>query len=293
MRTLIVEESLTPVIINESMQQARAVLKKQGIPEQDSRFQQLKQMLLDDNKIGYVGKFTKWIFEDRESWDKLIEVYDMVKKHTHQVPPIDTFKKLEDLFDYLQGSTITVAANKALKAIEKRLIYFKMDPRQKEKLNALLEMNVKYVDQLFDFYNKKGRKFKSFADLFEESQALIKNLSGGFNLQQMKKKIKDTKSNVEISLERPDLLVIRPIDYEASCALGSRNWCISYSKNYWDSYADVFSNQYFIYDFTKDLSNKKSMIGVTVNPDGSFKASHFKDDSQASKEYIDTLFSNE
>jgi len=293
MRTVIVKESLVPILLKESMQQARAVLKIVGIPEQDPRFQELKQMLLDDNKIGYVGKFTKWVFQDRESWEKLIEVYEMVKNHPHKVPPIDTFKKLEDLFDFLQGSEISAQTNKALKAVKKRLIYFKMTDREQEKLNSMLELNIKYVNQLSDYYEKKGRKFKSFGDLYNESEALIKNLSGGFNMDSMKKKIKDTKSNVEIVLERPDLLVIRPIDYEASHALGSNSWCISYSKNYWDSYADVFSNQYFIYDFTKPLSDKKSMIGVTVNPDGSFKASHFKDDSVASKEYIDKLFSDD
>jgi len=293
MRTLIVEEKLLPVILNENMQQARSILKKQKIQEQDPRFQQLKQMLLDDNRIGYVGKFTKWIFQDRESWEQLMEVYEMVKNHPHKVPPIDTFSKLEDLFDYLQGSTITVAANKALKAIQKRLIYFKMTDAQKDKLNNLLELNINYVDQLFDFYEKKGRKFKTYQDLYGESEALIKNMSGGFNLEAIKKKIKDKKANIEVTLERPDLFVIRPIDYEASCALGSQSWCISYSKSYWDSYADVFSNQYFIYDFTKPISDKKSMIGVTVNPDGSFKASHFKDDSSAPKDYIDTLFSEE
>lgn len=291
MRTLIVKEKLIPIILNESMQQARAVLKKQNIPEQDPKFQELKQMLLDDNKIGYVGKFTKWIFQDREPWEKLIEVYEMVKNHPHKVPPIDTFKRLEDLFDFLQGSAINVKASKAIKAIEKRLIYFKLDPIQKEKLEKILELNVNYVDQITDFYNKKGRKFKSFEDLYKETESLIQNLSGGFNLTQMKKKIKDNKCNVEIVLERPDLLVIRPIDYGASKVLGSNNWCISYSKNYWDSYADVFSNQYFIYDFSKQLSDKKSMIGVTVNPDGSFKASHYKDDSVAPKDYIDNLFS--
>jgi hypothetical protein len=274
--------------LNENMQQAKSILKKLGVPETDSRFQEIKRMLLDDNRIGYIGKFTKWVFLDRESMSKLIEVYDMVKQHPSPVPPIDTFKKIEDLFDFLQGSGISIKVNQVTGAIPSRA-------RQNvtDKLKKMIELNIKYAPQLRDFYSKKGGKFKTAADLYDSTEALIKNLSGGFNLESMKKKIKETKSNVEIMLDHPDILVIRPMDYEASHALGSQSWCISYSKNYWDSYADVFSNQYFVFDFTKALSDKRSMIGATVNPDSSFKACHYKDDSVCNADYLTKLLSSE
>lgn len=288
----IVKENLFETL-NENMQQARSILKNLKIPEEDPKFQELKQMLLDDNRIGYIGPFTKWIFKDREPWDKLIEVYEMVKNHPHKVPPIHKFKTLESLFDFLQSSEITSKTSKAIKDLKKRIIYFKLSSDQEKKLDNLLELNVKYIDSISNFYNKKGRKFKSFVDLFNETESLINNLSGGFNLAAMKNKIKKTNSDVDIMLERPDLLVLRPNNYKTSCALGSNSWCISYSKNYWDNYVDVFSNQYFIYDFTKSLSDKKSMIGVTVNPDTSFKAAHFKDDSTCSNDYLEKVLSLE
>ncbi len=283
---LIVRENLYG-LLNENMQQARAILAKMRIPEEDPRFQQLKQMLLKDNRIGYVGKFTKWLFQDREPWDKLLEVYEMLKSHPTKVPPIDTFKTIEDLFDFLQGSGIGTKVSQVINSIPSRA-----RQHASAELKKLIELNIKYADALKDFYSKKGGKFKDSRSLYNETDALIKNLSGGFNLEAIKKKIKDKKCAVEIILERPDLLVIKPLDYSASNALGSSSWCISYSKNYWDSYADVFSNQYFIYDFTKSLSDKKSMIGVTVNPDATFKASHFKDDSVAPRDYIDDLLSD-
>jgi len=274
-------------LLNENMQQARVILAKMRIPEEDPRFQQLKQMLVKDNRIGYIGKFTKWLFQDRESWEKLIEVYQMLQNHTAKVPPIDTFKTIEDLFDFLQGSGIETKVNQTINSIPSRA-----RQHANKELRKLIELNIKYAPALKDFYSKKGGKFKDAKSLYAETDALIKNLSGGFNLDAIKKKIKDKKYNVEVILERPDLLVIKPFDYSASNALGSSSWCISYAKNYWDSYADVFSNQYFIYDFTKSLSDKKSMIGVTVNPDGSFKASHFKDDTVAPRDYIEDLLSD-
>jgi len=278
----IVKETL---FLNENMQQAKSILKKMKTDENDPRFTQLKRMLLQDNAIGYIGRFTKWLIEDREPWEKLVELYDMLKSHPSKVPPIDTFKTLENAFDFLQGSEISTKTNQVVNAIPSRA-------RQNvtDKLKKLIELNIKYADQIKDFYSKKGGKFKNENDLYNETSALIKNLSGGFNIDSIRQKIKATKSNVKLILERPDLLVIQPLDYEASKSLGSSSWCISYSKSYWDSYADVFSNQYFIYDFSKDPGDKKCMIGVTVNPDGGFKASHFKDDSVAPKDYLDDLF---
>lgn len=271
-------------LLNENMDQARSILKRLKIPEQDPRFQELKEILLKDNKIGYIGKFTKWFFEDREPMNKIMEVYEMLKNHPTKVPPIDTFKTLENLFDFLQGSGISTKVNQVINSIPSQARKHVTD-----KLKKLIELNIKYASALIDFYSKKGGRFKNPDTLFKETKDLIENLSGKFNLETYKKKIKDKGLNVEIMLESPDILVIRPLDYEASCELGSKSWCISYSKNYWDSYADIFSNQYFIYDFTKNIDDKKSMIGVTVNPDGTYKAAHFKDDSPAPHDYIKNL----
>jgi len=271
--------------LNEDMQQARAILKKLKIPESDPRFQELKDMLVKDNKIGYIGKFAKWVFKDGEPWNKLIEVYDMLKSYPHKIPPIHTFKSLENLFDFLQGSEIDFKVKKIINQIPSRA-----RKHVTPKLEKLIELNITYGDHLRDFYAKKGGKFKNSQDLYNETEALINNLSGGFNLDKIKEKIAKNNLKVEIALERPDLLVLQPKNYIASKALGARSWCISYSEPYWNSYVDVFSNQYFIFDFSKSLSDKKSMIGVTVNPDKSFKAAHFKDDSVCSNSYMKTIF---
>jgi hypothetical protein len=271
-------------LLNENMDQARSALKRVHIPELDPRFQELKQMLLDDNKIGYIGKFTKWLFEDHESWEKITEIYDMLKAHPTKVPPINTFKKLEDLFDFLQGSAIDTKLNQVINAIPSNA-----RKNVSDKLKKLIELNIKYANAIKDFYSKKGGKFNNSQDLYNDTVALIENLSGKFNLETILKKIKDTKSKVEILLALPDILVIRPLDYHASNELGSKSWCISYSQNYWDSYADAFSTQYFIFDFSKSIDDKKSMIGITVNPDGSYKAAHFKDDSVCPTDYAKSL----
>lgn len=297
-------------LIIENMQQAKAILKKQNISENDPRFLELRELLgvatepymkakygdvegmkrfkSQKGRMGYMGKFAKWIFKERESFDKVKEAFELLINHPTKVPNIDTFKTVEDLYDFLQGSEIDTKVNQIITQIPSRARKHASD-----KLKKLIELNTQYEKQLKDFYAKKGGKFRNSEDLYNETESLIKNLQGGFNLDAIKRKIAETNSNVEIALERPDFLVIRPLDFKASCALGSRHWCISTTESYWNQYADVFSNQYFIFDFTKDISDKRSMIGVTVNPDGSHKAAHYKDDSAAQRSYLDTLFEDE
>ena len=50
--------------LNENMQQAKAILRKAGVPETDKNWQVLKKMLVDDNRVGYIGKFTKWLIQE-------------------------------------------------------------------------------------------------------------------------------------------------------------------------------------------------------------------------------------
>lgn len=55
------------------------------------------------------------------------------------------------------------------------------------------------------------------------------------------------------------ILVIEPLDFKASAALGSTNWDISYSGG------EIYYNQYkkynirFIYNFTKTEDHKESL----------------------------------
>ena len=73
--------------------------------------------------------------------------------------------------------------------------------------------------------------------------------------------------------------MIRVNDYKASCKIGSKHWCISTSQSMWDSYVNDFTNQYFVYDFTKDISDIRHMIGTTVSPGGKITSGHWADDS--------------
>ncbi len=274
----------TKFYIRENMNQARSVLQKQNIPETDERFQKLKSILASDNKMGYIGIFTKWLYKDNETWEALMEVYSMLKKYKGKIPPITQFKTLEDLYDYIQGSNIEMKVNRAIKAIPSNA-----RKHATEDLRKLIELNIQHVEQIINFYSKKGGKFKDSKTLYNETKALIENLEGEFNNETLKNKIEKENINAEIIHDDEDVMIIRPIDFNASEELGSRSWCITTSQSQWDSYVDLAATQYFIYDFTKPISDKRSMIGITIKVDGSIEAAHFKDDSSVPHNYLNKI----
>lgn len=282
-------------LLNENMDQARSILKKLRIPESDKQFQELKQKLLADNNIGRIGVFTKWIFVNHEPLERILELQDLLKSNPRKMPSLDTFKGSEEVYDFLGHAKTSSKLNQVLTSIPT-----KTRENVTDKLKILIQDNIEYADDLIDFFSKAGGRYNRYSQLYslppeykdhkewlyETVKGLIKNLHEGYNLEAMKRKIRTTNSNVDIVLERPDLLILRPLDYHTSQSIGSERMCICTSKSFWQSYVDAFSNQYFVYDFTKPASDKKSMIAATIQPGGKIKEIQYRNnDGTARHDY--------
>jgi hypothetical protein len=258
----------------EDVNRSKKILKDLGIPEDIENkdyqaYKKLRELLKNNN--GYVGAFTKWMFKDREKFEQIEEVYKMlteiqIDRH------IDSFEKLEDLYDYLQNFEINQKTNQVIKALPSRT-------RQlvNNELKNLISLNTEYSKSVKDFYSKKGGRYKDIQSLINDTKDYINNLKGDFNLESIKKKLEGL--NVIITAESEELLLIQVLDYDASCKIGSKSWCIVTSESYWRNYVNEFTNQYFVYDFTKDISDKRHMIGFTVSPGDKISNAHWADDS--------------
>lgn len=254
----------------ENLQKAKKILADHRIPENNPQFLKLKELL--SRNTGYIGQFTKWLFVDRTDFNQLEEIYKELK-NINIDKPIESFEKAEDLYDYIQSFEINRKTNQVINSIPSRTREFVDD-----KLKNLISLNIDVASSIKDFYSKKGGRFKNAKDLYNDTKGLIENLKGDFNADTIKNKLKGL--NAEVVFESPEVLVVAVYDYKASCALGSKSWCISTLNSYWNTYVNEFTTQYFIYDFTKPVSDKRHMIGVTVSPSGSYHAAHYADDSR-------------
>lgn len=264
----------------ENLAKAKKILNDLNSNETNPKFLELKELL--KNNMGYLGQFTKWYLKDNEPLSSIEEIYKMAL-NTRLDKPIDEFDRLEDMYDYIQEFEINKKVNQVIKSIPSKA---------RELVNSdfkrLIASSPELSELLIKWYSRKGGKYKDIKSLYADTVSFINNNKGDFNLETMKNKIKNL--NVDIIVDTDNLLLLRINDYAASAKIGSKSWCIVTSKNQWDSYVNVFTTQYFVYDFTKDRSDKRHMIGFTISPAGEIKNSHWADDTVLSdKTYLDNL----
>jgi hypothetical protein len=272
----IVRESLPSIFILENVQQAKSILKKQNIPETDPTYQELRQMLEEDNKLGYLGKFTKWIFKEKTPFEEVKELYNLIKTTNVKVPPIDAFKTAEEMYDTIRSKEGDQGIESLIKLIPSNARRVLDTPE----LRHFIADNLKYSNYIKEFFltasggfvNNPNRKPEDFIPSLE---TIIENAKGGWDLDSVKQKIQKY-PDVNIAYQSPEAIAFSIGDYDTAKELCSQSWCIATSRHYFDSYADLFNVQYVIYDFSKKRTDVRSIMGVTVNADGSFREAMFK-----------------
>ena len=258
--------------IFESVKQAKEYLNSNDISLDDERFIELKHLLRKNP--GYTGKFTEWLFEEDLDIDYLTELYNFIKQYKLD-KDINSFNSSEDLYDYLTNVKIESKVKKAINKIPsrtRRLV--------NQELIDLIKNNIEQIDFIKTFFKDKSGKFDNINDLIKATKLTIENARGGWTPNSIDYK----KSEL---VYKDDFTLILNIDsYERSAKLGSSHWCISTSEHDFNNYTSGFKKQYFIYDFTKDMSDPKSMIGVTIGINGNPSSKHLKNDKPAEKEDI-------
>ena len=258
--------------IFENVQKSKKILNELDIPLDNEDYIKLKDLV--GKHTGYLGKFTEWIFKDEYPFNQIEMVFNELSK-VKLDKDINQFESPEKLYDYLTEFKINQRVNQVFKSLpsgSRRLV--------NDKLHNLIKLNIQYSDSIKDFYSKKGGRYKGSDKLYNDTESLINNLSGGWDVESIKYKPE------ELVYKDGSTLILHIKDYDRSCDLGSQHWCISTSESMWEKYTSDFNKQYFIYDFSKSQSDKKSMIGVTINPSGSISDCHYKDDSEGDKQEI-------
>lgn len=129
--------------------------------------------------------------------------------------------------------------------------------------------------QLQDLIGKKLSALKSTEDFEAYLKKVVAHFSG-FNHEVLSQKLLIHKIK---SVYDEKNIVVFPVDkYEQSKSLGSPSWCIVRDKIYFDRYTSDDKKQYFIYDFNKAEKDNESMIGFTLEKNGTFNTQHAKND---------------
>lgn len=149
------------------------------------------------------------------------------------------------------------------------------DKKAADYIKTLYELKVT-KDDLQDNIGKKMAGFKTSAEINEALKKFANSLQE-FEADATVNKASKFETNVAHHTE--DMVILKINNYEASKALGSGSWCISRHESHFDSYAGKADKlQFFVFDYTKESNDKMSMIGITLNKDGTHSAAHIKND---------------
>lgn len=132
------------------------------------------------------------------------------------------------------------------------------------------------ASELQETLGKKLAAFKSSED-FNKSLKKLYAIHNGFNSESVLKKANSV--NAEVVKNDDNMVIIKIENFQQSSATGSSSWCIVRDEVHFKSYKED-AHQYFIYDFNKDPVENNSIIGITLNKDGTHSAAHFKNDDQ-------------
>lgn len=229
----------------------------------------------------------------------IINNSSIIKNLKFDVFKYDSAEKLDDAIQLLikrhnaRNMIKSITSNKYKHLITQRSIKLFVE---------LMQYDINKSDLQF-LLGEKLAAYKNSAMFCDAIKKIINNYSD-FSLLSTIKKIKMDNLNADIvySSVEYNYIILKINDYEASKALGSHHWCISYSEHYFDQYLNCKDkklaplngyikkeiNQYFIFDFNS--SNNTSMIGVTFHGENP-TYSHLKDDSVCHRTFFDANFS--
>lgn len=229
----------------------------------------------------------------------IINNSSIIKNLKFDVFKYDSAEKLDDAIQLLikrhnaRNMIKSITSNKYKHLITQRSIKLFVE---------LMQYDINKSDLQF-LLGEKLAAYKNSSMFCDSIKKIINNYSD-FSLLSTINQIKTNNLNADIvySSVEHNYIILKINDYEASKALGSHHWCISYSEHYFNQYVNCKDqrlaplngyikneiNQYFIFDFNK--TNNKSMIGVTFHGENP-TYSHLKDDSVCHRTFFDANFS--
>lgn len=152
---------------------------------------------------------------------------------------------------------------------------FLIDEKTKEIFKQIYDLKIESKD-IQKYVGAKLASFKSSEDLNNNLVSFL-NKYNNFDLDSIKNKAMNL--NAKVVLEENNSIVLEINNYESCKELGSSSWCIVRQQHYFDSYSSNGNKQYFYFDFNKESSDDNSMIGFTIQKDGSLDTAHVKDDT--------------
>jgi hypothetical protein len=196
---------------------------------------------------------------------------------------IDSSTSVTVLFDDKIKSTLHKENKEQfIKSLKTNKYKYLFNSEVEGKINNILDTNISHQalkSQLFS----KIIKYKSAVDFLKDlNEYQIQNKN--WNKKYIINKIKDH-SSIQIIEEKDNSLMVQVYGFDGAKHIGSLAWCVAQDRGSFDAYADSFKRQFVYFDFSLPIDDDSSLIGLTVNCQGSITESFLKNNNPLDSSY--------
>jgi hypothetical protein len=271
------------ILLKENIEKARKILAYRELDENDPSFIKIKEMLVD--YTGFLGLFAFLFYRKKVTLPQLSELLETLianRRLLKNLPKeVVNYEKLEELYDDISSAREWVIYNKEF--VSRLTAPLKKEARKDKVLkNAYVHLpGSDKKDLLFNFVKKVARYKQDYSKFKNDCLYYINR--NGQDILEVENDINKTKG-AYLVYNKGNVLIAEIYTKEASCALGSKSWCISDGSSNWEEYMGLEkrNKQYFIWNFNIPSYDIESQVGSTIKSGGSVRTSHLKDDSSVS-----------
>lgn len=266
--------------INENLSKAYSILRQVDKSRDNPDFLKLRNLL--SNNLGYIGKFTEWMFLNKVSYEQLESLYKRIKDAGLSIP-IDQFNTPEEVIDSLISKNSKSNLNQMLGAIPSQTRNFLKECDDFDQLERFLIQHADKKSAIIDFFSKKGGRYGDYDD-YEVIEKIIDDLDKVINSKSISdiSQISKKSPHVKFVLEDSKVLIVA-VDYEGIQEVGSNYWCITEDECIFNDYVLEDSPRIQLVVYFKDKKpfvDDQSVLGVTWDLENrSIYAAHWEDDS--------------
>ena len=258
-------------LIKENKQQAESILSKLGLDVDNSDYKEIRSLV--GSNANYLGLFTKFFFTQNASIIDLDKIIVFLRsddsKKLNENPLKYDFEKLDDEISEIETDKQVMS------------FYNELTTDQKEFVDIENEDFRSFAEQFFTIKNKRGfftnvSKIKNFRGLLSSMKEYIEKYNKYGSYKNVIKILNENPSFYDIVLsdDEKELIIARIKNYEGSKLIGSENWCIVNSASHWSNYtSSTPRNQYFVWNFSLELSDANYYTAYTVNIGDTFHSS--------------------
>lgn len=259
-------------------------------------------------------EFKKQYFKNEPDWEfkkisapLFVEFYSNIEKYhlliRNEKINIFEYKNLERLSDDIKNVVIENEKKKYAKSFLSKKYYHLVD---QDILDAFYQ--IKLLDIPHKEVNSHLSKLAAVKKTVDLNDLVLSVLSQYTNhtMESIKKLCNVKNISAKEIFSKDGMLALQIDDYDASKALGSPKWCISYEEQYFNQYIHrddyvlgeegsigIPNKQLFIWNFNLPCTDDNHLIGMTIKPDQSVSISCDYNDKELNqsqyKEYLSSV----